>query len=339
MKKKNSKFKTFVRLAVLITPLCCCILASAQQYGMDNILNFYTVGTPIYIPYGSKVIYQDFDTRMEIDVDSASFTSNAYMFPAFAIDKNGIYYKGILIDSDTVGFRYLADRLHPDGKSDIWKNRNHVYAGDSILKNIDAATCVIVVNEILRDKNGQYEDFVKISDPQKNKKLLEEYPKGHEGLSFTYDDLLFNRIEGMEGLDRESLEILSPYYVKDKNGVYFIDWYAGARVPKRITDAHKASFKDASNASGCLAYDEHNVYIGDKCLFLISGRNLQVLGVYMGYTPISEFDRTPIYNYFLIKNDKGYWMVSEQNVFSLGMGYPEHIINRSQRGKRKLRYF
>ena len=38
--------------------LCYCILASAQQYVAD----FYTMETPLYIPYGAKVIYQDFDT-------------------------------------------------------------------------------------------------------------------------------------------------------------------------------------------------------------------------------------------------------------------------------------
>ena len=331
--------KTFVRLAVLIPFLCCCIPASAQQYGTDNILNFYTVEMPIYIPYGSKVIYQDFDTRMEIDVDSASFTSYDDLVPAaFALDKNGIYYKGVLIDSDTVGFRYLTDRHHPDGISDIWKNRNHVYAGNSILKDIDAATCVVVVNDILRDKNGQYENFVKISDIQKNKKLLEEYPKGYDGHSFSNGNLLFNLIASFHIFDQESLEILSPNYVKDKNGVYFIDWYTEVKAPKRIKDAHKASFKDASNAGGYLAYDELNVYIGDKRLHRISGRNLQVLGVYMGYRLMSEFDRTPTYNYFLIKNDDGYWMVSEQNILPLGTDYPKHIINRSQKGKRMLFY-
>ncbi len=318
--------------------LCFCIITSAQQYGTDNILNFYTVEKSIYIPFGQKVIYQDFDTRMEIEVDSSSFVSAVYP-SVFAFDKNGIYYKGKLVDTDTTGFRYFSDIYTNEKRLHIWKNKNHVYASDSILTNIDAITCVWVVNGILRDKNGQYENFEKITNNRRNKELLREYPKGSEGITYMYlTDYFRPATSGymFDDIDKESFEVLGLYYVKDKNGVYFFDEVT--RKLKKIEGAYKDSFKDISNLNGCLAYDKYFVYLKDKRLDGITGYNVQVLGVYMGYRSISEFDSSPVYNYFLIKDPRFYWMVSEHQIFFLGEKYPQHIINRSQKGKRILTY-
>ena len=199
----------FIKYLIVQLFLNFNIVAFAQQYGTDNILNFYTVEQSIYIPYGQKAIYQDFDTRMEIDVDSASFVSPAY-FSLFAFDKNGIYYKGKLVDPDTTGFRFLSTSWR-NGEVYIWKNNKHVYVGNSILNDIDAPTCVGVVNDVLRDKNGQYENFNKITDKQKNKELLREYPQGSEGLSYEYMTKyivstlsILNQRKELEGIDPKS---------------------------------------------------------------------------------------------------------------------------------------
>lgn len=294
---------------------------SAQKYGVDNILNFYTVDAPIYIPYGPKVIYQDFHTRIEIDVDSATFVSANYYKPEFAFDKNGIYYKGKYVDADTTGFRFLTSIYHQEQKLDIWKNQGYVYAGDSLLKNIDAETCVYLSNRILKDKNGFYKDLRKIADKKEIKKLLKEFSEEYEGIP--YHVMIKSH----------------SYYYKDEEGIYYFDM--DSRENKLVPGADKNSFKDISNIGGSLGYDNGYLYIKDKRLEQIYTKGkVQLLGVYMGYRLYSEFDSSPIYNYFLIQTGYAdYWMVSEKGVFSLGNEYPEHIINRSQKGKRKLIYF
>ncbi len=73
---------------------------------------------------------------------------------ALGWDKNGLYYRGQLIEKDSTGFAYLGST--PEGK-EIWKTKKHVFSNDKIIKDADASTFEPVeYAPYFKDKNHVY---------------------------------------------------------------------------------------------------------------------------------------------------------------------------------------
>jgi hypothetical protein len=254
-------------LIVLFTSLLSNVIQAQEQDFIevkdaiiDTTLKLYP-NTPFdgayYIKNKNYVIYQkDVNSRIVLNVDIKSFRFPKHFDNTqFALDKNGIYFDGDFIKTDTTGFEIIAQtqNLDDSNKRDlIWKTNAKLFRnkeeilGDFDIKSFKSAG--YSSDNYFKDKNYIYYHLKKIvgSDPASASKSLEGgviydknyvYINGEIGLHngdtlFSVNDILMKTSKEvltlkhhsvLPDIDVKTLRSLSRYYSVDKNFVYFQD--------------------------------------------------------------------------------------------------------------------
>jgi len=115
--------------------------------------------SPLYIIHENEVIYQDAEGRKIIHPDLSTFRLlDLKEEIGMAVDKNGIYFKGVFLALDTSGIE-IVGRNNEQPAQWLWKTNTHVFNNTQELQGIDAAS--FSVTECLnggyfKDKNFIY---------------------------------------------------------------------------------------------------------------------------------------------------------------------------------------
>ena len=96
-----------------------------QVYFFDKYGNSYKEQ---YIVYEDYVLYQGKKATLRLSPDMATFKGKG---DGFAMDKNGIYYRGYFFPMDTTGFKIVGVKEIPLSEEDtpIWKTNKKVFLG------------------------------------------------------------------------------------------------------------------------------------------------------------------------------------------------------------------
>lgn len=101
----------------------------------------FSADGPIYIVNANSVIYQESDLRKYLAADLATFRfPKQYGNSKFALDKNGVYFRGERVETDTTGFVYITEVGDYQKRDAIWKTASKVYRNTSEIKDADAKT-------------------------------------------------------------------------------------------------------------------------------------------------------------------------------------------------------
>ncbi len=203
-------------------------------------------------------------------------------------EKNGkIYYKWInggswkrentLVDADAKTFETIKTDLNIH----LGKDKEHVFKDASILEHADPNTFEQVKEYYWQDKNNVYllqfggtDCKIENADP-KTFKVIKDYlwAQDKSNVYYRFDKLqdvnpvkfvaideewgkddkyyYFNNLR-VDSLDYQTAEIVSPYYIKDKNSVFFRE--------KVVKDANPKTFK--TNGIGSAGYDDKYMFSG-----------------------------------------------------------------------------
>lgn len=153
----------------------------------------------------------------------------------YAKDKNNVYYKeNVLNEADPKSFKSLSKISYGLGK-----DKNNLYFFEDKVNNIDVKTLEIMTDEFsiyLKDKNGVY--------------ILFSY---NGGLPVDLDNMIMS-LKILKNVDKQTFQLISGGYSKDKNSVYYIG--------KKIDGADPKNFKVLKDY---IFTDEKNVYLyGEK---------------------------------------------------------------------------
>ena len=96
----------------------------SDQYGNNYNEN--------YIVYEDYVLYQGKKATLRLSPDMATFKGKG---DGFAMDKNGIYYRGYFFPMDTTGFKIVGVKEIPLSEEDtpIWKTNKKVFLGTQLM--------------------------------------------------------------------------------------------------------------------------------------------------------------------------------------------------------------
>jgi hypothetical protein len=248
---------------LLISLLCTLNIAQAQLIKSYGTGCMYTE-SPVYIMNDDNVIYQDCNSRKILYPHRATFRQPRYNEIGVAMDKNGIYYQGILIPIDTTGFTVVGRNNNYSDYLWIWKNKDSVYLGTKVVKGADAKTFThtgSLNGSYFKDKNSIYffKDGLKKIEGSDGSSAVSNYSvwiydknmvyvdgkpllyKGekvkpvNESLAKTSSAVINTSQQPVNGLDPSSLKGLSRHYAIDRNGVY----WRGEKTPIK-----PAYFKD-----------------------------------------------------------------------------------------------
>ncbi|CAM3478772.1 hypothetical protein FLLO111716_13280 [Flavobacterium longum] len=247
--------KRFFLFLTLLSAAACAQSVSVIAPETDASLTFPTrisTDRPLYIVNANSVIYQDGENLVRIKADLATFRrSKEYDADFFALDKNGIYFKGKLVTPDTAGFKIVGQIRTDDyyaPRHTLWKNHRHIFDNDHIVKaDIDVATfrsAYSSTDYYFKDKNFLYFGTQKIegSDATSASEPIEQiiFDKNHvyiagkiatykgENLKpvncnfFKTSKYVVNlQLQEQPHMDAATLVGLSRHYAKDKNHLYW----------------------------------------------------------------------------------------------------------------------
>nr|WP_304621770.1 DKNYY domain-containing protein [Pontibacter harenae] len=186
-----------------------------------------------------------------LEVENADYSSfdviNHNTNLDLAKDKNHVFIgTSILADAEPSAFEHI--------KEYYWKDNNHVYLlrfgdTDCKIKQADIRTFEVIDDNLwAKDKHHIYYGFDKLNgaDPKKFKAIDEDWGK---------DDSFFYWHElRIDSLDYASAIILSPYYIKDKQHVYYND--------RLVEGANASAF--VPDGVGSFGHDDKNMYDREK---------------------------------------------------------------------------
>lgn len=230
---------------------------------------------PTYIINKGYVVYQDCNIHTIIYPDPTSFRIPKYDEYGFALDKNGVYLRGELVQIDTTGFVAFGSNSK---KEILWKTNKAVFKNLTEVKGIDAPTFTFLSRPYFKDKNFIYYFDQKIEGSDAASAIKTDYDgcqdKNHfysEGKIATYkgDPLeyiniylrktkqtVFYQGKIMPEISAPTLVGLSRAYAKDKNHIYFDDQI----VPILPEKFNKIRVWEEANCS--FITDGKNIYCG-----------------------------------------------------------------------------
>ncbi|EPH11679.1 hypothetical protein HMPREF9713_01519 [Myroides odoratimimus CCUG 12700] len=214
----------------------------------------------VYIINKNNVIYQSCNTRKVLDVDINSFripsrNEGGY----FALDKDGVYFRGEKIITDTTGFKVVGTSNKEllilwKTKAGVYKNNQKimvddidtfspvkcfngyyfkdkycVYYFDKKLEGSDGASVYESCNEFTYDKNQvYYSGEILTYQNEKVKPINMDLVKTNQHVlkvvvPFYVDEVIKNRLILMPNMDALTLRGLSRHYAIDKNYAYYTD--------------------------------------------------------------------------------------------------------------------
>ncbi|WP_161595768.1 DKNYY domain-containing protein [Flavobacterium pectinovorum] len=294
-----NKYLLFVLLLILKSNLSLAqnpAFVSIKDPIIDTTLVLYPdlpLNRPFYIINKNYVVYQkDINVRniLKVDLETFKIPRNFYN-TLFALDKNGIYFDGDFIATDTTGFKFVAEIRSPDNnrrRQMLWKTNQKLFMDATEIKegiDVKSFKSAGYSNEnYFKDKNYVYYKFKKIegSDVASVSNSFDEiiYDKNYvyiEGKIGMYNGdtihsvndylvktsknvLNFHTQMVVQGMDVTTIHGLSRYYAMDKNFVYFRD----QKTPILPKNFKNVKIWDKGN----IAYitDGIHVYIGSNLL-------------------------------------------------------------------------
>lgn len=161
-----------------------------------------------------------------------------------AKDKNHVF-KGasILEHADPNSFEHL--------KGYYWKDKKNVYLlqygdTDCRIQNADPSSFEVINDyQWAKDKNHVYYDFDKLNDMHPKTFIAIDEDWGKNEHSYYYHNLR------IDSLDYSTAEIISSYYIKDRNSVFFRDTL--------VHDANPATFK--ADGVGSFGHDDKYMFV------------------------------------------------------------------------------
>lgn len=247
--------KRLFLLFALISVAACAQSVSVIAPETDANLAFPTqisTDRPLYIINANSIIYQDNEKLVRIDADLATFRRpTQYDADFFALDKNGVYFKGKLVTPDTAGFKIVGQIRTDDyyaPRHTLWKNHRYIFDNDHIVKgDFDVQTFKPAYSSsdyYFKDKDFIYFGTQKIdgSDAASASEPIEQiiFDKNHVYIAgkiatykgenlrpvnhnfFKTSKYVVNlQLQEQPGMDAATLVGLSRHYAKDKNNLYW----------------------------------------------------------------------------------------------------------------------
>ena len=256
-----------------------------------------------FVVVGSTVYYE---RKPEKRYDAATFE----VIPAhqyYQYDKKGIYnwdYK--------LPFRYTkrpeyGKNLFFIDEKDLFIYENQAYYRD-YEDSLYAKNLTSKQIEILKQGKTSLKDLL---SPHPHKELLQKEQEYDYNL-YKADGHIYIGEELQKDIDAATFEYLTGYFYKDKNHVYYYDRWRGKEAHFLMVEGYDvATLKGDSNG---FMMDKDYYYYGTTRLF--KNKNVELLAVYTGYRMGCSQDRTPTTDYYLFKNDQGYWLaeLGDENV-------------------------
>ena len=256
-----------------------------------------------FVVVGSTVYYE---REPEKRYDAATFE----VIPAhqyYQYDKKGIYnwdYK--------LPFRYTkrpeyGKNLFFIDEKDLFIYENQAYYRD-YEDSLYAKNLTSKQIEILKQGKTSLKDLL---SPHPHKELLQKEQEYDYNL-YKADGHIYIGEKLQKGVDAATFEYLTGYFYKDKNHVYYYDRWRGKEAHFLMVEGYDvATLKGDSNG---FMMDKDYYYYGTTRLF--KNKNVELLAVYTGYRMGCSQDCTPTTDYYLFKNDQGYWLaeLGDENV-------------------------
>ena len=254
-----------------------------------------------FVVVGSTVYYE---REPEKRYDAATFE----VIPAhqyYQYDKKGIYnwdYK--------LPFRYTKRPEHGKNlffidEKDLFIYENQAYYRD-YEDSLYAKNLTSQQIEILKQGKTSLKDLL-----SPHKELLQKEQEYDYNL-YKADGHIYIGEKLQKGVDATTFEYLTGYFYKDKNRIYYYDRWSEKGAHFLMVEGYDvATLKGDSNG---FMMDKDYYYYGTTRLF--KNKNVEVLARYTGYRMGCSLDRTPTTDYYLFKNDQGYWLaeLGDENV-------------------------
>ena len=370
MTNNNSKLKTLMNRLLLCTLLLVsCAKSPMVSYqtpimgafdpiivtDADTIARQLHPGKCKYVPETyiinkEYIAYQDCDTiRRLVTADLASFKREG----GFAIDKNGVYYKGNLICTDTIGFKILTYKHNHDY---LWRTDKKIFFGKEELSLADPATFEPIGEawgSYFKDKNNLYYydqkvEGADISSLNMERRFFEDFicDKNHiyyqgkplmyqgesveqlSGLLFKTinevlqadfsdeEEVIFTPITG--DFDIPTLRGLSFNFMIDKHHLYLVEESSYCQMPTTKLDLSKVKAYER------YIYDGRYLYRGEQ---KVREYDPATFGIFQCSYDLYQYDKHGIYAWekklpFKIKRTPVYG----KNLFSVG----DYIIYENQ---------
>lgn len=274
---------------------------------------------PLYVKNKNYIVFQKNTSERKIlkDADVESFRSPILnKYGLFALDKNGIYYNGDFIATDTTGFKIIAEIKNRDylTRPDlVWKTKYKLFKNNIEIKediHVESFKSTYFFSTLyFKDKNHLYYNFKKIKNADVNS-ISETFNTAIYDKNYVYIDgeiglhngdtlrsvnhylmktstevlTLTSRLV-IPNIDAKTIRPLSKHYSMDKNFVYY--------------DGEKTALT-AKNPENIKVWDQVNSrYISDGKM-VYAGSNFSLASVdakTFGMIPSSDwyFDKNGIY--------------------------------------------
>ena len=256
-----------------------------------------------FVVVGSTVYYE---RKPEKRYDAATFG----VIPGhyyYQYDKKGIYnwdYK--------LPFRYTkrpeyGKNLFFIDEKDLFIYENQAYYRD-YEDSLYAKNLTSKQIEILKQGKTSLKDLL---SPHPHKELLQKEQEYEYNL-YKADGYIYIGEKLQKGVDAATFEYITGYFYKDKNHVYYYDRWRGKEAHFLMVEGYDiATLRGDPNG---FMMDKDYYYYGTTRLF--KNKNVEVLARYTGYRMGCSQDRTPTTDYYLFKNDQGYWLaeLGDENV-------------------------
>ena len=225
----------------------------------------------------------------------------------YQYDKRGIYNW-----DKKLPFRY---KKRPEyGKNLFYIDEKHLFIYENQAYYRDYEDSLYAKNltskqiEILKQGKTSLKDLL---SPHPHKELLQKEQEYDYNL-YKADGHIYIGEELQKDIDAATFEYITDYFYKDKNHVYYYDRWRGKEAHFLMVEGYDvATLKGDSNG---FMMDKDYYYYGTTRLF--KNKNVELLAVYTGYRMGCSQDRTPTTDYYLFKNDQGYWLaeLGDENV-------------------------
>ena len=254
-----------------------------------------------FVVVGSTV-YHEREPKERYDAATFGVIPGHYYYQ---YDKNGIYnWRKKLPFRYTKRPEYGKNLFYIDEKNLFIYEDQAYYRdnGDSIyIKDLSSQQI-----EILKQGKTSLKDLL-----PPHKEPLQKKEKYDYNL-YKADGHIYIGEELQKDIDAATFQYITGYFYKDKNHVYYYDRWRGKEAHFLMVEGYDvATLRGDSNG---FMMDKDYYYYGTTRLF--KNKNVEVLARYTGYRMGCSQDRTPTTDYYLFKNDQGYWLaeLGDENV-------------------------
>ena len=255
----------------------------------------------VFVTDGDK-LYRGKELLSGYDVATFGIVPGHYYYQ---YDKNGIYnWRKKLPFRYTKRPEYGKNLFYIDEKN-LFIYEDQAYyrdSGDSIyIKDLSSQQI-----EILKQGKTSLKDLLPPHKEPPQKKEKYDYNL------YKVDGHIYIGEELQKDIDAATFQYITGYFYKDKNHVYYYDRWRGKEAHFLIVEGYDiATLRGDPNG---FMMDKDYYYYGTTRLF--KNKNVELLAVYTGYRMGCSQDRTPTTDYYLFKNDQGYWLaeLGDENV-------------------------